>query len=276
MTIPQTVRAVRRILGATSYYRRHIINYSKLCEPLTELTKGAVNDCLKKITWTPACDQAFNLLKKALVNAPILHTPKLDGDYRLYCDASLTTVGAVLTQVTPKGDEKVCLFISHKLPPDKLKYSIQAKEAFAIFHAFKKLYHWIAGGHIDVFTDCRTLLNLFKASFTNSVVDRMGIYLSTFNARLIHLKGTKNIFADMLSRPNDIPDNGYIHENQRPKFFTIPLDDKMGNKVGYSYTVRHLRHGTWVKGSMVYPKKEHYSTQEQPWQINSVYSTSVF
>ncbi|MCP4253042.1 MAG: hypothetical protein GY775_06470, partial [Candidatus Scalindua sp.] len=194
MTIPQTVRAVRRILGATSYYRRHIINYSKLCEPLTELTKGAVNDCLKKITWTPACDQAFNLLKKALVNAPILHTPKLDGDYRLYCDASLTTVGAVLTQVTPKGDEKVCLFISHKLPPDKLKYSIQAKEAFAIFHAFKKLYHWIAGGHIDVFTDCRTLLNLFKASFTNSVVDRMGIYLSTFNARLIHLKGTKNIF----------------------------------------------------------------------------------
>ncbi|MCP4985968.1 MAG: RNA-directed DNA polymerase, partial [Colwellia sp.] len=39
MTIPQTVRAVRRILGATSYYRRHIINYSKLCEPLIELTK---------------------------------------------------------------------------------------------------------------------------------------------------------------------------------------------------------------------------------------------
>ena len=193
MTPPRTVRGVRSILGSSGFYRRHVNNYSKLCEPLTELTKNSQNDSLKKIVWTPECDQAFEILKKALVNAPILHNPELDGDFRLYCDASITTIGSILTQVTADGHEKVCLYLSHKLSPDKLKLSIQAKEALAIYYSFKKLYHWIAGAHVDVFTDCKTLLGLFKASFTNSVVDRMGIYLSTFNARLIHLKGTKNL-----------------------------------------------------------------------------------
>ena len=77
MTIPKTVRAVRIILCSTGFYRRHILNYSKLCEPLIELTKNTQNDsgCLKKITSTPQCNQAFELLKKAVVNTPILHNP---------------------------------------------------------------------------------------------------------------------------------------------------------------------------------------------------------
>ena len=86
----------------------------------------------------------------------------MDGDYRLYCDASITTIGSMLIHVTKNGDEKLCIYVSHNLPPDKLKLSIQCKEAYTIFYRFKKLDHWIAGAHVDVFTDCKTLLGLFK------------------------------------------------------------------------------------------------------------------
>ena len=278
MTPPKTVRGVRSILGSSGFYRRHVLNYSKLCEPLTELTKDSKDNCLKKIVWTPECDQAFEILKKALVNAPILHNPELNGDFRLYCDASITTIGSILTQVTADGHEKVCLYLSHKLPPDKLKLSIQAKEALAIYYSFKKLYHWIAGAHVDVFTDCKTLLGLFKASFTNSCVDRMGIYLSTFDARLIHLKGTKNLFADMLSRPNelDVPDNGNYSDPRIPKFFKMPVRNNQGQNMGNTYVIKHRRAGLWMKGSAVYPKKENYTVMEAPWQVNSINCSDIF
>ena len=110
MATPKTLRQVRRFIGATQYYRRHVMNFSRLAEPLINLTK-VPTDAKKvvKIHWTAACQQAFDAIRKALMNAPILTNPVLDRDYRLYCDASITTIGSILTQVGKDGHERVIL-----------------------------------------------------------------------------------------------------------------------------------------------------------------------
>ena len=43
---PKTVKQLRRFIGATSWYRKFIKNYARVCEPLTRLTKKNL-----KFTW---------------------------------------------------------------------------------------------------------------------------------------------------------------------------------------------------------------------------------
>ena len=67
---PQNVRSLRRFLGMASYYRNFIYNFSSIAKPLTEFTFKKV-----KFVWTDVHDVAFNTLKQALCESPVLAHP---------------------------------------------------------------------------------------------------------------------------------------------------------------------------------------------------------
>ncbi|KAI3813853.1 hypothetical protein L1987_18588 [Smallanthus sonchifolius] len=72
---PKTPTEVRSFLGLVGYYRRFISNFSKIDVPLTALThKG------KHYEWGPKQEEAFQLLKQKLCNAPILTLPDGNDD----------------------------------------------------------------------------------------------------------------------------------------------------------------------------------------------------
>jgi hypothetical protein len=58
---PMTVLVVRSFLGLVGYYRRFILNFSKIVKTVTELLKKE-----NKYVWSDACDEAFKHLKKLL------------------------------------------------------------------------------------------------------------------------------------------------------------------------------------------------------------------
>jgi hypothetical protein len=51
---PKTVSMVRSFFGLAGYYRRFIMNFSKIMKPVTELLKKE-----NKYVWSDACDEAF-------------------------------------------------------------------------------------------------------------------------------------------------------------------------------------------------------------------------
>ena len=63
-------------------------------EPLQQLMKKN-----KTWSWTEREEQAFNRLKNALINFPILKLPLPDQAYVLQTDASDIVIGAVLSQI---------------------------------------------------------------------------------------------------------------------------------------------------------------------------------
>jgi hypothetical protein len=67
---PRTVTSVKSFLSLTSYYRKYIRGYSKLAGPLFELTRKDV-----AFVWDVGCQQAFQALKAALMDAPVLTRP---------------------------------------------------------------------------------------------------------------------------------------------------------------------------------------------------------
>jgi hypothetical protein len=67
---PKNVTGVRSFLGLTGYYRKYIKGYSNLAGPLFELTRKDV-----VFAWNVNCEQAYQALKAALVDAPVLTRP---------------------------------------------------------------------------------------------------------------------------------------------------------------------------------------------------------
>ena len=64
---PLNLKDVQGFLGFANFYRRFVRGYSSIVRPLVELTRKDV-----KFQWNEECDLAFNCLKLAFVDAPIL------------------------------------------------------------------------------------------------------------------------------------------------------------------------------------------------------------
>jgi hypothetical protein len=64
---PMSVSHVRSFLGLDGYYRRLILNFSKIAKPMTKLSKKG-----NTYVWSDACDEAFKILKKFLTTSPVL------------------------------------------------------------------------------------------------------------------------------------------------------------------------------------------------------------
>jgi hypothetical protein len=90
---PRNVTEVQSFLGLANYYRRFIQGYSKIATPLTELTKKE-ND----FKWDIEEQKAFDRLKKAFTEAPVLITFDPEKPITVETDASDYAVGAVLSQ----------------------------------------------------------------------------------------------------------------------------------------------------------------------------------
>ena len=66
-SMPRNKKEVQSFLGFANFYRRFIMNYSKVVRPITELTGERV-----LWNWTEACTNAFETLKRAFSQCPIL------------------------------------------------------------------------------------------------------------------------------------------------------------------------------------------------------------
>ena len=90
---PTCVKDIRLFLGHAGFYRRFILDFSKIAKPLTNLLAKDV-----PCQFSGECLKPFNRLKEALTSTPILHPPIWGESFELMCDASDYAVGAVLGQ----------------------------------------------------------------------------------------------------------------------------------------------------------------------------------
>jgi hypothetical protein len=90
---PKTIREIRSFLGHAGFYRRFIKDFSKITKPLTRLLMKDT-----EFIFDDKCMEAFQLLKQALISAPIMQPPDWSEPFEIMCDASDYAVGAVLGQ----------------------------------------------------------------------------------------------------------------------------------------------------------------------------------
>jgi len=128
--IPTSIKHLRGFLGLTGYYGKFVKNYGRIAAPLTTLLKKDA------FSWTPEAKKAFEHIKEAMCQAPVLATPDFTKTFIVECDASGNGIIVVLMQ-----DERRIAFESRPIKGKFLSKAIYEKEMLAILHALKKWWY---------------------------------------------------------------------------------------------------------------------------------------
>ena len=84
------------------------------------------------------CLTSFNLLKNALISAPIIQPPDWSLPFEIMCDASDYAVGAVLGQTKNKKHHAIA-YASKTLTGAQINYATTEKELLAVVFAIDNL-----------------------------------------------------------------------------------------------------------------------------------------
>ena len=166
MNPPTSPKQVRAFLGLVGYYRKFIKNFAKIAKHLTLLTRRQV-----KFEWTPDHQTAFEWLKNAIVQAPILHYPHPNKTYIVYTDTLDNACGVQLSQ-NHNGMEFPVAFLSHTFSETQRKWSTTEQEAFGVYYAITKWNYYLQGANIIVRNDHKPLARFLNGKNANNKVNR--------------------------------------------------------------------------------------------------------
>jgi RNase H-like domain found in reverse transcriptase len=198
---PRKVKDIQSFLGFANFYRRFIFGYSDITVPLTRLTrKGTPWD------FTQECRDAFNLLKKAFITAPILTHWIPGAPLIIETDASDYALATILSTCTSDDELHPIAFHSQTFTAPELNYDVHDKELLAIFEVFQHWHHYLEGSasQIDVITDHKNLEYFCTTKLLTRRQVRWSEYLSQFNLVIRFRPGCLGAKPDALTRRWDI------------------------------------------------------------------------
>lgn len=247
---PKNIRDVRRLLGMATWYSRFVSNFATITCPITNMLKKTK----AKFEWTDEADSAFNVLKTALISAPVLATPDFSKPFIMHCDASDFGVGAVLTQGSGV-EERVIMYMSQKLSSAQIKYSTTEKECLAVLLAIEKFRPYVEGASFTVITDHASLLWLMNVKDPSGRLARWALRLQNYDYTLVHRKGNLHIVPDALSRSVEVIDD-------------VSLEDEEYEKLKQNITDKPEKYpGYQIKDAAIFKYVKEMGRSESSWKL---------
>lgn len=191
---PHTHTEVRAFLQLVNYYRRFVHQAADIGKPLNELLKKGV-----AFVWSEFQETAFQKLRTALTSRSLLVTPDYSLPFCLYTDASSYAVSAVLCQVHDDFPRPIA-FTSRTLTSAERNYATVDQELLAVVFGLSKFRHHLLGHKTTVFTDNRAVSCLFAKAQPQTRLYRWLLQVQEYDLSFVHVAGTKNVVADVLSR----------------------------------------------------------------------------
>ena len=147
IAIPTTKKQLRSFIGIINYYRDMWQHRSDILTPLSSMTSKQA-----KWEWTPACQQAFDNIKKIVSRETLLSYPDFNESFEIHTDASKLQLGAVISQ-----QGKPVAFYSRKLNSAQVNYTTTERELLSIVETLKEFRNILLGQRIKVYTDHKNL-----------------------------------------------------------------------------------------------------------------------
>ncbi|KAF8761891.1 hypothetical protein RHS01_00317 [Rhizoctonia solani] len=143
--VPTKVKEVQSFLGFANFLRRFVANFSHMARPLHNLVK---KDTPWK--WDTKEQEAFQGLKDAITNAPVLCHANPTKPYFLETDASGAALGSILSQQQEDGRLHPLGFLSESFKGAEQNYDTHDKELLAIIRTFNRRHarwHLLLAGY---------------------------------------------------------------------------------------------------------------------------------
>lgn len=181
---------MRGFLGLTGYYRKFIKHYAIISQPLTALLKKGVI-----FVWTKDTENAFQVLKQALMTAPVLALPDFSLQFVVDTDACDVGIGAVLSQ---QGHPLA--YVSRALGPRNRGLSVYEKEYLAILLAVQQWRSYLQLAEFVIRTDHKSLTQLTDQRLHTDWQKKALTKLMGLQYKVQYKQGIHNGAADALSR----------------------------------------------------------------------------
>ena len=206
MPHPGTPKEIKQFLALTGYYQKFIPCFSEISRPLAKLTAKDT-----QFEWTPQCQFSFEMLKDALMSAPILKYPDTEKPYTIFTDASKYGWAGVLTQEHTSiidGKEVTMnhpvAYVSGMFRGSQLNWAAMMKEAYAIYMTVKKSTFYLTDADITLRSDHLPLNKFLQKNTLNLHVNNWAVEIESFKIKFVHIAGKDNVIADTLSHLIDI------------------------------------------------------------------------
>jgi RNase H-like domain found in reverse transcriptase/Reverse transcriptase (RNA-dependent DNA polymerase) len=140
--IPTNITEVRKFLGFMGYYCHFIKDYSKIAQLLLQLTHLTT-----PWSWQQEEQSAFETLRRAMMDKPVLQQPDFTKPFFLLTDALAYGMGAILSQEGGTTDQNTTrkpklhpvAYYSATFTETECNYNIYESELLAIM---KAITHW--------------------------------------------------------------------------------------------------------------------------------------
>lgn len=234
--VPKSFRDIQVFLGFCNFYRKFIARYSHIAAPMNSALKGSQNGTKSgAFVWTGEMQTAFETLRRAFAEAPMLrhYNPALET--RVETDASTQAASGVLSQKHGTVWHPVA-FWSRKLSDTERRWATGQQELLAIVESLDHWAQYLQGlpEKFLVLTDHAALKGVLAAP-ARDIRGRLArwVYrLSAFDFEIQHRSGVTNP-ADGLSRRPD-----YVVEDSRVDDVLPTLGKKLGLISQLSATTR--------------------------------------
>jgi len=130
---PRNKFEVQRFIGLCAYFRKFIEGFSIIAKPLYQLMRKDNEFKFGKMEL-----EAYEKLKKMLVDAPILSIYDPRKETELHCDASSVGYGAVLLQRSSDKKLHPIFYFSKRTTDTESRYHSFELETLAIIYALRR------------------------------------------------------------------------------------------------------------------------------------------
>jgi hypothetical protein len=161
-------------------------------KPIYKLLKKDV-----KFEWNEESKQAFESIKDAICEAPVLISPDYDKDFQIFSFASEDTIVGVLPQKNDQGHDQPIAYMSRALQNSELKYPMFEKQVYALVKSLK---------HFRVFIGYSKVIGYVPNSAVKDVLSQVeglgsrGRWIAKIQEYDLEIKPTKLIKGQGLAR----------------------------------------------------------------------------
>lgn len=152
-----------------------------------------------RFTWTTVEQKAFETLKQALVQAPVLALPDFAKQFVVETDASDIGMGAVLMQ-----EGHPISYLSKSFCDKNKGLFTYEKECMTVLLAVEKWRYYLQHQEFILRTDHRSLLFLTEQRATTKLQQKAMLKLMDLSFKIQYKQGHTNKAADALSRMSEL------------------------------------------------------------------------
>ncbi|MBW0464106.1 hypothetical protein O181_003821 [Austropuccinia psidii MF-1] len=196
-------------LGFSSYYRQNWKDFVIIAKSLYRICDQQTVFEIKQERI-----KAYEKIRKALTEEPLLLIPDWNILFKLYIDACVDGLGEALHQVQIKNDKPtegpIC-YTSRNIQPTEARYGASPMECLCCVWELEKIDYYHDGSGFEVITDCNAVKSLLNMRNPHRNMLRWQIAIQEYrgNMNIVNKAGNINKNADGISRWTiaNTPDN---------------------------------------------------------------------